>query len=145
MLLKDAAADVDGAKLDPIFSFTVGVAQAWAREVWARDLPFQLLDRALTTQARRLVGVASPWKFARGPAAATLLMLRRIGWSMPSARTFADEYGTHIDLFEYGPKDVAVLVGRGVHRYVSRCIAAQLGQPLLAEGMALKPLAAVIA
>lgn len=144
MMLKDARSESGSSKLDPIFSFTTGVVHALAQEVWSQHLPLRLLDRSVRHQSRRLATSTRPWRLARGPAAATILTLRRIGWSMPSARAIADEFGTVIDLVEHGPRDVATLVDRGVQRYLCRWVAAYLGQPQLSDGITLKPLARII-
>ena len=141
MLLSDGSSN---GCLDPAFAFTEGPAKAWAREIWDGIIPFAVLDRSMQRASASLHRARQPWRRVRGPAGALLLTLRRIGWTIPHARCFRSELGDSINLLDYSPHDVGLLVHRGVLRWLWKLSAAELGCAELAEGVALQPITAIL-
>lgn len=75
------------------------------------SFPFDILERAWRRQIVK-VGVAPDWCAVRGPAAATILSLRRAGWSWPSFRWLGTREGLQIDLLQVCPCDVREMLRR---------------------------------
>eukprot|EP00974_Lingulodinium_polyedra_P102819 9954544-Lingulodinium_polyedra.AAC.1 len=82
---------------DPIVQATELPLLAWATAVWERRLPVALMGHAVAAvQAKR----GLTWQGVRGPIAAVLLTLARIGWRALSATEWLSHRGERLDLTE---------------------------------------------
>ena len=63
---------------------------------------------------------APTWNNAAGPAAVTLLSLRRLGWSLCDESSFLDDKGTVLTFDDYGPRAIRALVERAAQDWTWR-------------------------
>ena len=98
-----AVHDAAGVKpLDPIYDATLGPLKAWL--VGAIQAPRRrgMMALAIAVAQRTIHAAARPWGHVAGPAAALLLTLARIGWSVTQPTVFTDRLGTRLDADEHG-------------------------------------------
>ena len=100
----------DGSKTgraDPAFPAHVDVVQHWAQAIWNRWLPVASLQVGLDYARTRVTESLRPWSVATGPAAALLLTLDRVGWTVVDATNLTTDTGRTIELSTDPPVVVA--------------------------------------
>eukprot|EP00959_Pyramimonas_sp_CCMP1952_P316864 6632509-Pyramimonas_sp.AAC.1 len=79
------------------------------------------MSRLLSLAAPILAQPPKDWGSVRGPLAAAILSLRRIGWGMHAALAFVDQAGEHWPLTMFSPKFLESKMKaawQGVHLHV---------------------------
>ena len=110
----------DGTKTgraDPAFPAHVDVAQHWAQAIWNKWLPVESLQTSLDYARQRTTESTRPWSVATGPAAALLLSLERVGWTVHDATNITTDRGREIELSTDPPIVVARLMVASVRRW----------------------------
>lgn len=96
--------------LDPIFAATLEPVVALATALWEQWLPRKVLSDCMDWTC----GHVRSWGQVRGPLAAALLSMRRVGWSWMSVSCWQTRGGTRFDPCEVGPWVVKKLLTRDV-------------------------------
>ena len=90
---------IDGqyGTLDPAFDAHTLPIKQWAQAIWDNTYTQTELSQAIRL-ARLQINNAkgSPWNVVTGPAAAILLTMQRIGWTLLSPYTATDERGQRL-------------------------------------------------
>jgi len=113
--------------VDPIYAASVEPVVMLVRALWEQWLPRNVLSDCL---AWNIANVRS-WSQARGPLAAALLSLRRIGWEMLSPSLWRTRKGTCFDPCTAGPWVVRKLIQRDGEGWQWDRIAASVEHPEL--------------
>ena len=110
------ADDTDKQEADPAFNAHAAPITMWSEAVWKSWCPTAMLSLAFKRARLALSAARRPWAVVRGPAAATLASVERLGWIMPNVTTFVTDRGRVLDL----NADPPIVVQREVHDAVSR-------------------------
>ena len=102
---------------DPAFEAHVGVIHMWSLAVWEAWAPSKLLDTLVKGTISRLSKARSVWAVVRGPAAALVATVQRLGWTVGSATLLTDDKGRIIDLLKDSPAYVKGLAVDAVQRW----------------------------
>lgn len=98
-------------QLDPTFGAVEAPLYFWARLAFDGDAATHgLMQRAWRHHITRLGAVKRPWKQLAGPAGATTLTLRKIGWQASSAFHCGTEMGAALDLRAIAPSVIRSFV-----------------------------------
>ena len=84
------------------------------------------------------------WNAIEGPAGATLMTLKRIGWKHTAWDTWITDLGTQVVLNSFCPRTVEQLVIDATERLSHSEIAKQMGLPRLANGILLEPIVQLV-
>ena len=107
--------------VDPITGATVPILYTYARRLWDGRVQLVSLSEAYEALCRRdAAGSGLRWASALGPLQATLLTLRRIGWSLSGPRAFKTDLGKVLDLMEVSPRVVRAEIEEGLRRWQVR-------------------------
>ena len=129
-------------KADPAFAAHSDVVGMWAMAVWEGMLPMQMLHKSICKAKVALVEAKRPWAVVKGPAAALVASLARLGWSVIDATLAIDDLGEEVSFTKDPPAAVAKLVSNAVRRWRWR-IAGLAGAG--GEGPIWKPIADLMA
>ena len=108
----------------------VAPAARWAQEVWAMSNGDQRALSGGTLNSIFAAVAAKPpkrWQDVRGPAGATWLTLRRLGWSWPGPWEFRDDRGRTFHLAKAAPRLVALALRNAVKADLERQAAGAFG------------------
>ena len=111
--------------------------QHWAQAVWNNWLPLDSLQLSLDVARTRTTGSTRPWSVANGPAAAFLLTLERVGWTVHDATNITTDAGREIELTIDPPVMVSRLMEAAVRRWRWKNVAD--AHPSLKSGCAFDP------
>jgi len=114
LLLAD---DQSEGAADPAFSAHLGVIHKWALALWEGWAPTFMLSHVLASAQSRLAGAGGKWNLVFGPAAALVMTLKRLSWSIASAWCFTTDDGSTLDLRRMSPAFVASAVVASVSRW----------------------------
>ena len=96
-----ALAMADGSakgRADPAYEAHLQPIGQWAEAIWDEWLPSAAMSRLVTTAARLLRRVTSPWQNVRGPAAAMLASADRLSWQVLDHSTLVTDAGRTLQL-----------------------------------------------
>ena len=128
---------------DPAFAAHSGPLGHWAMAVWNEWRPIPALNSSMKEAISACDKAAHPWRIAYGPAAATYLSARRLGWSTANATAWTTDRGRHLDLRVDPPAVIIREVHDAVRRWRWRALA--LKYPSLSvfadgEGAVMEPI-----
>ncbi len=132
-------ATAKNAKYDPAFRANTAPVRAWASAVWTGGQHTASLKAAYDA-SKGVLG----WNAIEGPAGATLMTLKRIGWRHTAWNTWITDQDVQINLNRFCPKTVERLVVDATERACQREVAKQMGLPRLANGILLEPILQLI-
>ena len=101
-------------RVDPAFLCNREPLVAWAAAWWEQRVPRSSMLRAF----RRAAGNTTSWTHCRGPAGATVLTLRRLGWRAGSGSEWTDDRGQSFTLDSLGPWGVGKLADESTERWL---------------------------
>ena len=135
-----------GASADPAFSAHADTVVQWATGVWDNLLPIALLQRSLTNAKMALARARRQWAVVKGPAAALVATLARIGWTVIDATTAYDDLATEVSFILDSPAMVKRKVHESVRRWRWRLagLLGGVGENWQREGPMWEPVAAMI-
>ena len=93
---------------------------AWATAWWESWIPHVCLKTIMRSALKER---ALSWNSAAGPAAVTLLSMRRFGWSFCDESSFWDEKGNLLSLDDLGPREIKTLVSRKAQDWTWKIVA----------------------
>lgn len=96
-------------RCDPLHECRAAPILAWAAAVWDETVPEEELAKAWRHQMVA-VGLSPVWSKVKGPAGATVMVLRELGWAWPQWHTFSTRQGFQLRLSEVCPADVKAMV-----------------------------------
>ena len=116
---------------DPAASLAIAPAVQWHRHVW-RALcglpgpkePLTFWRRLWEDATQRL---PKTWRGCRGPIAAAVLSLQRIGWRALDGFRWVDDRGQELALTGYSPRLLGMMLREGVQRQLERNLAVKAG------------------
>ena len=129
---------------NPTWKPAVAPALKWHREIWhASSSHFNRGGRRLTTaqmESRWITAAkgaeecsrqdgSQNWSMVRGPVAATILSLERIGWRAISPTLWEDDLGIQRELTKFAPKVFETIMRHSVQRGIEREMAKDTGDP----------------
>ena len=85
-------------ELDPLYSASLLPVTAWVKRFQNETYARRLMVSSWGHQAYTLKIARRPWSLAAGPAAATILSMRRIGWDVDSASLWVSHRGRTFDV-----------------------------------------------
>ena len=100
---------VEGKRGDPLYEATQAPIVEWAMAVWDGQVDTQLLAKAWRRQQVE-VGMGGGWRAVRGPAGASIMSMKRAGWTWPAWNVMLTRQGLRIDLHETCPMDVKAML-----------------------------------
>jgi len=131
-------------KDEPAGAVAAAPLRAWAAAVWERPDMHGYMEQAWRRRCVELQ--AKPqWRKVRGPAGATFMTLRRLGWSWPAWHAFRTREGVVLDLRETCPMDVGLAAKNAAELQVWRAWVAKPGRARLAPRPFLEPVRAQLA
>ncbi len=80
------------------------------------------------------------WEKVRGPASATVLTARRLGWAFRDGTTVINEYGEDIDMGRVAPESVKSAVVRATNKCTAAAAAERWGRSEFAKGIWVGPI-----
>jgi hypothetical protein len=102
-------------KLDPTYQACAAPAMFWARLAFGGGAgTHQAMQDAWLKQVPRLGMSKRPWQLVAGPAGATTMVLRKLGWISSSAFAWKLCDGTCIDLRSLAPSSLAKFIDAAV-------------------------------
>ena len=105
-----------GDKADPAFSAHADTVVQWAEAVWSGLLPIEAMQRTIRKAKLELARAKRQWSVVKGPAAATVATLARIGWTAVDATTAYSDQGDEVAF----TKDPPAMVKKMIHDAVRR-------------------------
>ena len=132
-------ATAKNAKYDPAFRANTAPVRAWASAVWTGGQHTASLKAAYEA-SKGVLG----WNAIEGPAGATLMTLKRIGWRHTAWDNWITDQDVQINLNRFCPKTVERLVVDATERACQREVAKQMGLPRLSNGILLEPILQLI-
>ena len=111
---------------DPAFAAHVDPVWHWTMAVWEQWLPIRAMQQLVAGASRRLSQAKHPWGVVRGPAAAFVASVQRLGWTVHTAVEVCTDSGVTLRLCLGSPAFVKHAVVESVRRWRWRRVAAQL-------------------
>ncbi len=91
------------------------------------------LDKAMARATADTEG--GSWETVRGPASATCLTAKRVGWHFISGTTVRDELGKTLDMAKMAPACIKAAVARATRKTIAAAAATRWGRPEFAQGI----------
>ena len=114
LMMADASAN---GRADPAFDAHKAHIVTWAFAVWETWLPIPLLEQLMANAIPTLRNARRVWAMVKGPAAAVVATVARIGWQMLNATQVLTYVGHMLDLKLDPPKVVAEHIFNAVERW----------------------------
>ena len=105
------------------------VIRDWATAVWDNYPALEALQIALQGSKAKLNRSQRPWQSAAGPAAVYILVLERLGWQAPAARTVITHTGRELDLRRISPAALGTLAVEATQHWSDRQATAAISSP----------------
>ena len=113
-----AISDGSNRTLDPAFEAHANPIKYWALSVWERWYCQSELTDSISEARKMLSGCkASPWAVVKGPAAAVLLTMKRIGWELIDSASAKDDIQQSWNCMVDSPAAVVNAVCASVRRW----------------------------
>ena len=119
------ADDWNGHSADPAFEAHAGVAVMWSLAIFEHWVDIEDARFLIASTLKRLAGKMT-WARVFGPAAAIIVTLKRIGWTVHSATEWISDLGRPINLELLSPAVVQSLVCEAVQRWRWKQVAVKL-------------------
>ena len=119
------ADDWNGHSADPAFEAHAGVAIMWSLAIFEHWVDIEDARFLIASTLKRLAGKMT-WARVFGPAAAIIVTLKRIGWTVHSATEWISDLGMPINLELLSPALVQSLVCEAVQRWRWKQVAVKL-------------------
>ena len=136
-----------GDKADPAFSAHADTVVQWAEAVWSGILPIQAMQRTMRKAKLELAKAKRQWSVVKGPAAAMVATLARIGWTAVDATTVYSDQGEEVAFTKDPPAMIKKMIHEAVRRWRWRLTGIVEGSPDREEEVEVdwKPVADLIA
>ena len=111
---------IDGqyGTLDPAFDAHTLPTKQWAQAIWDNTYSQTELSQAIRLARLKINNAkGSPWTVVTGPAAAVLLTMQRIGWTLLSPYTATDDRGQRWHFSEDSPAAISKAVQNSVRTW----------------------------
>ena len=136
-----------GDRADPAFAAHADVVTQWAGAVWEGLLPIDALHRSMRKAKIELVNARKPWAVVKGPAAALVATVARLGWTMVDATLAFNDLKEEVAFCRDSPAAIKRLVHDSVRRWRWR-LAGMAGEGSVGgvncEGPVWKPVADLV-
>ena len=119
------ADDWNGHSADPAFEAHAGVALMWSLAIFEHWVDIEDAHLLIASTLKRLAGKTT-WARVFGPAAAIIVTLRRIGWTVHSATEWETDLRRPVNLRLLSPALVQSLVREAVQRWRWKQVAMKL-------------------
>ena len=103
--------------VDPAFAAHSEVVVHWATAVWERWIPIASLHKSVAKARMELANAKRHWAVVRGPAAALVATLARIGWTVTDAATAFTDRMEEVSFLKDSPARIKVMVNASVRRW----------------------------
>ena len=137
-----------GDRADPAFTAHADVVVQWALAIWEGLLPLAMMQRSVLKAKADLVRAKRQWAVVKGPAAALIATVARVGWTVVDATLAYDDLGEEIAFTKDSPAAVKQKVHESVRRWRWR-MAGLAGKETaggdVCEGPVWKPVADLLA
>ena len=124
--------DCEGRKVDPTFCAHEQPIFYYAKAYYEKWIPLPMLQNAFDSVSTALASAGFRWNAAIGPIGATVLTVKRLGWSFSSAHELCTDNGHAIGLLVDSPAFVKQQVTNAVRRMNDAEI--DRGTPMLKSG-----------
>ncbi len=131
---------------EPAKGLAVAPLVAWAEEIWGGEVDQRIMQKAWLAQMVKQAGrpLEEVWREVRGPAAATVASVRRLGWTMPSPWAICSPEGQLWDMRQEGPRDIRAITEEAFEVQLLDQWVDQVGKDVLAPRPFVEPLRRLI-
>ena len=106
-----------GDRADPAFAAHADVVVSWALAVWDGLLPIEVMQKSIRKAKVALVSAKRQWAVVKGPAAALVATVARLGWTVVDATLAFTDLKEEVSFTKDPPAAIKKMVFDAVRRW----------------------------